>query len=1280
MAPPQPSARRGRPRKIRAFLANREDLEIRVVPALLAANPAALAISPAILMQPNSPVIPTTGIPVIPQGGGSGSPVGYTPQQIRTGYGLNGISFGSLTGDGTGQTIAIVDAYDDPGLVDSTASNFSTSDLAQFDKQFHLPDPPSFLKLNENAGTTGLPGTDPAGAGSSSGNWEYEEAMDVEWAHAIAPGANIVLIEADTNSFSDLFTAVTTAANLAGVSTVSLSWGSPEDSSETGWDPYFLTPTGHQGVTFVAATGDGGSPGIDPAYSPNVVAAGGTAVSLASDGTYLGESAWSSGGGGVSSFESEPAYQESVQNTGYRTIPDVSFNSSRSPGVAVYDSYDDTGGGPWNSMGGTSVAAPAWAALIAIADQGRVAMGGTTLDGPSQTLPALYSLPSTDFHDITSGGNGGYNAGPGYDEATGLGTPVANLLVPDLASYGLPARLNVAAQPPSSLAAGSPFGLTVSVDSPDGQLLTDASGTITISLSNDPGGAALNGTLTEPIKDGVATFSGLSIDKDGIGFSLLFSGGGMNSATSASFNVVPATASQLVISSQPPASVTAGGAFGLAVSVEDAYGNLESEFDGSVSLALVSDPVGASLAGNLTATTTGGVADFHGLSLDQAGRGFTIAASASGLTTVTTQSFDVEPSTPSLLVVTSEPSRTITAGLGFGLALAVEDAYGNLDPSYNGKLSVTISGGPAGARLNGMLSISAIGGVVNFSGLGITEAGAGYTLEVSGNGLTAATTTAFAVTPASASQLVVGAPPASVAAGQGFSVTVSVEDAYGNLENSFGGSINLALGANPAGGSLGGDLTLQATGGVADFSSLILTTAGSGFTIEATSHGLSAATTPSFTVTPGAPSQLVINGEPPTSITAGNGIGLIVKVEDAFGNLETAYDSSVSVGLSGGPVGAVLKGTLSGVATSGMASFSGLTIAEAGSGFVLDATSGGLTVATSSFAVAPASPSQLVVSSEPPTDVAAGTGFGLSVSIEDAYGNLESDDSGEVTVDLSGGPNRPSLGGTLTIPASGGIADFSGLTLTRADDGYTLNASSDGLAGVSTTRFTVTPSTPSQVVVTTQPPSVVTAGNNFGLSVAVEDAFGNAEPNYGGKLSVALSGGSGQAGLGGTLAISASGGLGQFAGLTIDQAGSGYTLQVGADGLEADSTPAIQITPTAASGLVVVDQPPASVIAGQPFGLTIAAVDSFGNIETSFDGTVTASLAVNPGGAPLTGAATVRAAGGLARFSGLMIDQAHAGYILNVAAGTLSSAKANSLEVVPASATRLVVIASLRRV
>ena len=289
-----------------------------------------------------------------------------------------------------------------------------------------------------------MPGTDPAGAGNPTGNWELEEALDIEWAHALAPKASIVLVEAssdsDPNNF-DLFHAVATAASLPGVSAVSMSWGLDEFNGineppgqpnipETTVDPTFTTPAGHQGVTFFAAAGDSGSPGDYPAYSPNVVAVGGTTLNLNDDDTYNSEVAWSGSGGGTSKFEAEPAYQGTVQSTGQRTIPDVAFDADPNSGVAVYDAYNDTdGSGPWIQIGGTSVASPCWAAIVAVCNQGRILGGGSTLDGPTQTLPYLYDLPSTDFHDILTGSNGGFKAGPGYDEVTGRGSPIPRKFV-----------------------------------------------------------------------------------------------------------------------------------------------------------------------------------------------------------------------------------------------------------------------------------------------------------------------------------------------------------------------------------------------------------------------------------------------------------------------------------------------------------------------------------------------------------------------------------------------------------------------------------------------------------------------------------------------------------------------------------------------------------------------------------------------------------------------------------------------------------------------------------
>ena len=144
-----------------------------------------------------------------------------------------------------------------------------------------------------------------------------------------------------------------------------------------------------------------------------MVAVGGTSLTLNPldfAAPYTSEEGWSSSGGGTSEIEPEPAYQQGVQDSGFRTIPDVSFDADPSTGVAVYDSYNNGSPTPWARSAGPVWRHSCWAGLIAIADEGRVAAGGTTLDGPSQTLPALYSLPVDDFHDITTGSNGRYRA------------------------------------------------------------------------------------------------------------------------------------------------------------------------------------------------------------------------------------------------------------------------------------------------------------------------------------------------------------------------------------------------------------------------------------------------------------------------------------------------------------------------------------------------------------------------------------------------------------------------------------------------------------------------------------------------------------------------------------------------------------------------------------------------------------------------------------------------------------------------------------------------------
>ena len=373
----------------------------------------------------NPPIVYTTITP-----DGTTGPTGTTPAQMRHAYAVDQITFqsGTIIGNGSGQTIAIVDAFDDPKMLSSSDPNFLSSDLHQFDAHFGIPDPPSFQKL------------EPEGTPATNSGWIGEIALDVEWAHAIAPAASIDLVEAVTNSNSNLNSAINYAKTITGVSVVSMSFGGSEFSTEASSDSIYTTPSGHTGITFIASSGDSGAPAQYPASSPNVLGVGGTTLTIDSSGDYQSESAWSGSGGGVSAYEPLPSYQDGVAGSNtHRMTPDVAFDANPNTGVPIYDSYNNGTAAPWSQIGGTSLSSPCWAGLIAIFNQGRVAAGLGTLDGPSQTLSMLYSMPSDVFHDVTTGSSRGVphiSATAGYDLATGLGTPIANRMAANFVSTG----------------------------------------------------------------------------------------------------------------------------------------------------------------------------------------------------------------------------------------------------------------------------------------------------------------------------------------------------------------------------------------------------------------------------------------------------------------------------------------------------------------------------------------------------------------------------------------------------------------------------------------------------------------------------------------------------------------------------------------------------------------------------------------------------------------------------------------------------------------------------
>ena len=362
---------------------------------------------------PVPPVVARPAAAMAPYLAAAGVP-GLSPAQIRRAYGIDQVVLpGGLPADGAGQTIAVVTAFDHPTIA---------QDLQAFSRHFGLPDPPSFVKATPQ----GVPSVNPI--------WALETALDLQWAHAIAPRANLVLVEARSGDLADLIGAVDYARRLPGVTVVSMSWGSPEFPSQTYFDNTLLTTPPERGlpggVTFVAASGDGGAAAgpLWPSSSPNVLAVGGTTIRVEPSGAFASEIAWAGSGGGPSRYAAAPAAQTAVTGDARRTTPDVAYNAAEPSGVAVYTSVPVNGRAGWFRVAGTSAGTPQWAGLIALANQARGAAG---LPPVGNAVPAVYGLPSGAFRDVVGGSNG-YFAGPGYDLATGRGTPLADRVVSGL--------------------------------------------------------------------------------------------------------------------------------------------------------------------------------------------------------------------------------------------------------------------------------------------------------------------------------------------------------------------------------------------------------------------------------------------------------------------------------------------------------------------------------------------------------------------------------------------------------------------------------------------------------------------------------------------------------------------------------------------------------------------------------------------------------------------------------------------------------------------------------
>lgn len=441
----------------------------------------------------------------------------FTPAQIRAAYGLPALSAQGVTPtalqaaqQGAGQTIYIINAKHNPNVA---------AELAAFNSKFGLPT--CVTKTVAASAALALPTASSAEActltvvystaagGMTSvapaydAGWATEIALDVQWAHATAPRARIVLIEAADASLYSLLGAVK-LANAMGPGAVSMSFGTNEGNWTSQFDSVFTTA----GMTYLAATGDSGSAVSWPAVSPNVVAVGGTTLTFAGTSP-RSETAWSLGGGGISAYTPVPSFQSNkvpgLGTLARRAVADVSFNADPYTGQYIAVMAPGASSVKWVSAGGTSLSTPQWAGLVAVANALRAQTAKAALGAPHNALYAqIAQVPGSyaaAFADIASGSNGPCttcSAKSGYDVPTGLGSPNATALLSALS--GVAGSAPTLPPPPST----APSAPTVASASASGKVGSAFSYTVNVS-----GGAATSFALA-------GAPSGLTINSAGV--------------------------------------------------------------------------------------------------------------------------------------------------------------------------------------------------------------------------------------------------------------------------------------------------------------------------------------------------------------------------------------------------------------------------------------------------------------------------------------------------------------------------------------------------------------------------------------------------------------------------------------------------------------------------------------------------------------------------------------------------------------------------------------------
>ena len=777
-------------------------------------------------------------------------------------------------------------------------------------------------------------------------------------------------------------------------------------------------------------------------------------------------------------------------------------------------------------------------------------------------------------------------------------TAVVIVTAPVTTPPGIATRLAFTAQPANAIAGATIApAITVSAEDAFESVVSSFTGAVTISIGTGPAGSSLAGRTTV----------------NAVAANIAATGGGGQTGLAASALPTP-----------------------LSVIVNDANGNPVP----GVSVAWAVTSGGGSVSPATTATNALGIASATWTLGPVAGAGTATATSAGLAGSPVSFTATGIAGAATRLVIVAQPS-SVAAGTPIAPPIVVQarDATNNLVASFGGSVALSIGTNPGGVTLGGATSVSAVGGVATFAGVTLNRTGTGFTLVASAGGLASDISAAFNVSTGPASILTIagGNNQTNLAASAlPNPLSVTVTDAAGNPV----GGIAVTWAVSSGAGSLAAASSLTNGAGIATDSWTLGPLTGVQ-TVSATAAGLTGSpATFSATATSGTATHVVFSSRPGNAIAGANlSPSIVISALDSAGNVATTFSGPVSVTFAANPGGATLNGTTTVNAVAGIASFGGISITKAATGYRLLASSGTLTNDTLppfTISAAAAAVLSITVGDNQAAAISHALVLPLGVTVTDAFGNPVAGFPVSWSVVTTGGG---SVGGTTTLTNGAGVATTS-WTLGSIVGRHSVAATATGLVGSPATfSATATAGVATQLVITSQPGGGL-AGAAFGLVVTAQDASGDVATSFTGNVSLALGTHPGGVSLAGTTSVSAVAGVATFTNLSVTTAFAGYTIVANSGGVTSSTSSAFNIDAAAPATISISGGSPQSgaiaTLLSKPLSVTV--VDSYSNPVPN----VTVTWAVVTGGGSLGSSIAQTNASGVATNTwtlGLLVGQ-----------------------------------------